>query len=79
MGWLGHIPWVSVISAVLTFAVGFFAKQALYTKALDTLGDIADLIVDYKNAQADGKIDPVESQGLIDDIRHIVSDYAVKK
>lgn len=78
LGWLGNIPWGTVIAAGLTFIVGFLAKQAMYAKVLDTLVDLADLVSDYSKAQADGKVDSDEAKELLADIKHIVSDYAAK-
>jgi len=79
MGWLGDVPWTTVGATVLTFAVGFLMKQSGYSKAVDTLADVADLVNDYVKAQADGKVDAAETQELVNDIKHIVSDYAGKK
>ena len=79
LSWLGNLPWGTIISAGLTFVVGFLLKQAMYKKLLDTLVDLADLVTDYNKAQADGKVDSAEAQELMGDIKHIISDYAGKK
>lgn len=78
-GWLGNIPWGAVLAAALTFAVGYLAKHAVYTKAVDTLADVADLANDFVKAQADGKVSSEEMSEILNDIKHIVSDYAAKK
>ena len=78
MGWLGNVPWGTIGAAALTFGIGYLAKQADYSKAVDTLADVADLANDLVKAQADGKVSAEETTEILNDIKHIVSDYAVK-
>lgn len=73
------INWMAVLSALLTFGVGYLIRNAAYAKAKDTLKDIEELVHNFNQAQEDDKWTAEEMAKVIGTIKHIASDYGIKK
>lgn len=64
MGWLSKIDYSTVIASSLTFIAGIAIVKVQLGKAMDVLGEVADLLSEIHKAGEDGKFSPDEIKAI---------------
>ena len=73
MGLLQKIDLTTVIASVLTFIIGLTIVKAKLAKALNVIGELAELLAEIHRASEDGKYSPEEIKSIAKEGQDIIA------
>ena len=74
-GWLSNIDIAAIVASAITFFIGFSIVKTKLNKALDIIGDLADVLFCIRKALADGNLSKVEIEEILKEGQELIAGF----